>query len=170
MDIKRITNKIASKFGMSRKRKSSLLKRQGPTRVNMEMNNLVKAALEALDPDNSDRTGLLDIYENTWKDSQVISEHEKAEAFLITEPFEVCKKGSDSKDKKRTQLLDRPWFTRFLTFVMDSEFWGYQLIEFGEQDSKGEFVDVKVFPREHVRPFEKIITINPWDRDGISYE
>ena len=55
MDIKRITNKIASKFGMSRKRKSSFLKRQGPTRVNMEMNNLVKAALEALDPDNSDR-------------------------------------------------------------------------------------------------------------------
>ena len=47
----------------------------------MEMNNLVKAALEALDPDNSDRTGLLDIYENTWKDSQVISEHERRKPF-----------------------------------------------------------------------------------------
>ena len=170
MDIKKITNKIAARFGLSRKRKSSLLKRQAPSRVKMEMDCLVKAALEALDQENSDRNGLLEIYGNAWKDSQVISEHEKAEAFLITEPFEVCKKGSDAVDKERTLLLDRPWFTRFLTFVMDSEFWGYQLIEFGEQDPGGEFKDVKVFPREHVRPFEKIITINPWDRDGISYE
>ncbi len=51
-----------------------------------------------------------------------------------------------------------------------SEFWGYQLLEFGELDEHGEFTDVNFFPREHVRPYEKVITINPWDRDGIPYE
>ena len=146
MDIKKITNKIAARFGLSRKRKSSLLKRQAPSRVKMEMDCLVKAALEALDQENSDRNGLLEIYGNAWKDSQVISEHEKAEAFLITEPFEVCKKGSDAVDKERTLLLDRPWFTRFLTFVMDSEFWGYQLIEFGEQDPGRESLSTRACP------------------------
>lgn len=170
MDVTRIFNTISAKFLKNKKRKSSLPKRQGPTRIKMEMDSLTMAVLDALDPDNSDRINLLEIYDNTWKDSQVISEHEKAEAFLITEPFEICKKGSDTVDKKRTRLLDRPWFTSFLTFAMDTEFWGYQLIEFGDQDQKGEFEDVRIFPREHVRPFEKIITINPWDRDGISYD
>ncbi|RGP09279.1 phage portal protein family protein [Parabacteroides gordonii] len=170
MDIQKIKHKlIIALGGRNTPRKSSLLKRQGPTRVDMEMDKLVQAALNALDPENSDRLDLLDIYNNTWKDSQVISEHEKAEAFLITEPFEVSKEGSETTDKKRTRLLNRPWFTHFLTIAMDTEFWGPQLVEFGDLDANGEFVDVSVFPREHVRPFEKIITINPWDHDGIPY-
>lgn len=151
-------------------RKSRTIQKQAPARTQMEMERLVQAALDALDPDNSDRQRLLEIYANSWKDSQVIAEHEKAEAFLITEPFEVREKGSDTADKERTALLDRPWFTGFLTAAMDAEFWGYQLIEFGEQDENGEFTGVSVFPREHVRPFEKVITAYPWDRDGISYE
>ena len=136
----------------------------------MEMDKLNQAAYNALDRDCNDRLDLLAIYFNAWKDSQVISEHEKAEAFLITEPFEVRKTGSESVDKRRTALFQRPWFTHFLSCVMDAEFWGYQLIEFGAQDERGEFTDVSVFPREHVRPFDKLIVVNPWDREGISYE
>lgn len=172
MILQDFKNKLITALGGNKKspRKSRHLKRQGPTRVNMEMNHLVQAALNALDPENSDRSDLLDIYFNTWKDSQVISEHEKAEAFLITEPFEVLKIGTETVDKKRTSLLDRPWFTDFLMLAMDTEFWGYQLVEFGEIDEHGEFSAVSIFPREHVRPFEKQITINPWDREGIPYE
>lgn len=172
MDIQGIKNKIILALGGKKKtvRKSSLLRKQGPDRIDMQMDRLVQAAFNALDPDCSDRSDLLAIYANSWKDSQVISEHEKAEAFLITEPFEVCEAGSETEDKRRTRLLRRPWFTRFLTIAMDMEFWGYQLAEFGLLDENGEFIDVTVFPREHVRPFEKLITINPWDHDGIPYE
>lgn len=172
MNIQQIKDSIILALGgrKGKQRKSSLIHRQSPDRIRMEMDKLAQAAYNALDRDSNDRQDLLAIYFNTWKDSQVISEHEKAEAFLITEPFEVCKSGSETKDKKRTGLLQRPWFTHFLTYVMDAEFWGYQLIEFGQQDERGEFVDVSVFPREHVRPFDKLITIEPWDRDGISYD
>lgn len=172
MKIQDIKNKIILAMGGKKRpaRKSGLLKRQGPDRITMEMEKLAQAAYNALDPECPDRLDLLAIYFNTWKDSQVISEHEKASAFLTTEPFEVCKEGSETADKKRTRLFCRPWFTRFLTLAMDSEFWGYQLIEFGGQDAGGEFADVSVFPREHVRPYEKVITVNPWDRDGIPYE
>lgn len=168
VNIQTLFNKLAGK--KPAKRKSAFLKRQAPTRVDMQMDRLAQAALNALDPDNSDRVGLLEIYENSWKDSQVIAEHEKAIAFLITEPFEVCKAGGETVDKKRTRLLERPWFTDFLTCTMDAEFWGYQLIEFGAQDTNGEFESVSIFPREHVRPFERLIIINPWDREGIPYE
>lgn len=171
MNIQDIKNKLIFALGgKKRGRKSRLLNRQGPDRISMEMDKLVGAAYNALDPVCPDRLDLLAIYFNTWKDSQVISEHEKASAFLITEPFEVCKEGCETVDKKRTKLFCRPWFTNFLTLAMDSEFWGYQLLEFGELDEHGEFTDVNFFPREHVRPYEKVITINPWDRDGIPYE
>lgn len=163
---------LAALGGTAKKpgRKSALLNRQAPGRATMEMRQLAEAAANAIDPQCPDRLQLLDIYFQTWKDSQVVAEHEKASAFLTTEPFDVCKEGSETADKKRTRLFCRPWFNRFLTLAMDTEFWGYQLVEFGEQDEKGEFTDVSVFPREHVRPFEKQICVNPWDREGIPYE
>ena len=138
MDIQRIRNSMASFIGGLKKKKrySSGLDRISPERVNMQINVLNRAVEDALYLPNPDRLKLLEIYINTWKDSQVISEHEKAEAFLITEPFEVGKQGTDTEDKKRTDLFKRPWFTHFLTMAMDLEFWGYQLIEFQEQDEK----------------------------------
>ena len=172
MNITDIKNRLILALGgrKAKARKSTLIHRQSPDRIRTEMDKLNQAAYNALDRDCNDRLDLLAIYFNTWKDSQVISEHEKAEAFLITEPFEVRKKGSEIVDKRRTSLFQRPWFTHFISFVMDTEFWGYQLIEFGEQDERGEFTDVSVFPREHVRPFDRLIVVNPWDREGISYE
>lgn len=149
-------------------RKSKLLTKQPLDRVKMEIGNLTKAVENALDPLNSDRTDLLTMYENSWKDSQVIAEREKAESYLITEPFEVQE--GETMDKEKTKLFERPWFTHFITIAMYTDFWEYTLAEFQEQDEKGEFTDVKVFPRKHVRPFEKQIVINPTDREGISYE
>ena len=134
----------------------------------MEMDNLISAVDDALDVENSDRTTLLNIYTNSWKDSQVISEREKAEAFIISESFEVLENENMSEEK--TKLFQRPWYEKFVTLALYIEFWGHTLAEFQEQDENGEFVDVKVFPRRHVRPFEKLLVIQPGDREGISYD
>ena len=152
-----------------RKRLTAALTRMPNNRVRMEISNVVQAAENALMPEYSDRSVLLDIYQKTVKDSQYISEHDKAESFLITEPFDVMKIGSDTSDKQRTELFQRPWFTSFMVYAMDVEFWGYTLLEFGQQDENGEFTDVIVFPRHHVRPFERQITKFPDDVAGISY-
>lgn len=149
-------------------RKSKSLVKQPLDRVKMQIGDLTKAVENALDPVNSDRTDLLTMYENSWKDSQVIAEREKAESYLITEPFEVLE--GETMNKEKTKLFERPWFTHFITIAMYTDFWEYTLAEFQEQDEKGEFTDVKVFPRKHVRPFEKQIVLNPTDREGILYE
>ena len=158
----------AVKGGKQAGRKSKILARQPIDRVKMEIGNLANAVELALDPVNSDRVGLLIMYENAWKDSQVIAEREKAESYLITEPFEVLE--GEAVDKEKTKLFERPWFSHFITIAMYTDFWEYTLAEFQEQDEKGEFTDVKVFPRKHVRPFERQIVLNPTDREGISYE
>lgn len=149
-------------------RKSGTITRQPVDKGVMKMDALLLAVDNAIDRENSDRIDLLSIYRNAWKDPQVIAEREKADAFIVAEPFEVIEKGSVSKEK--TELFRRPWFVDFLTYSMHVEFWGYTLLEFGPQDDKGEFIDVKVFPREHVKPFKKLIVVNPQDSEGVSYE
>lgn len=158
----------AVRGGKQTGRKSRLLTKQPLDRVKMEIGELSKAVEYALDPVNSDRIDLLTMYENSWKDSQVIAEREKAESYLITEPFEIQE--GDTCNKEKTKLFERPWFTHFVSIAMYADFWEYTLAEFQEQDEKGEFVDVKIFPRKHVRPFEKQIVLNPADRDGIPYD
>ena len=152
-----------------RNRVSSKLERLGVSRVRMDMTNLNRAAENALDPNNSDRSTLLDIYERTVKDGQYIAEHDKAVAYLITEPFVITNKKTGKEDQEKTKLLERPWFTNFLKIALDVEFWGYTLLEFQQQDSNGEFLDVIVFPRHHVRPFEKTITKYPDETGGLPY-
>lgn len=165
--IRNFINAVKGTSGKKKKRTSSRLTRQPVDRVKMEIKTLTDAVELALDPVNSDRIDLLTIYENSWKDSQVISEREKAEAYLITEPYLIQTEGKLSEEK--TNLLKRPWFNKYLTIAMFSEFWEYTLAEFQEQDANGEFTDVKVFPRKHVRPFEELIVMVPSDREGICY-
>lgn len=152
------------------KRLSAAIRKMPPNRVKHDMQQLTLAAESALSPQYNDRSLLLSLYESTVKDSQYISEREKAEAYLITEPFEICLKGGTQKDEERTALFQRPWFTEFLGIALDVEFWGYTLVEFGQMDARGEFVGVSVFPRHHVRPFDRMITRYPDEFAGISYD
>jgi SPP1 gp7 family putative phage head morphogenesis protein len=165
--IRNFINAVKGTGGKKRKRTSSRLARQPVDRVKMEIRALTAAVENALDPYNPDRIDLLTIYENSWKDSQVISEREKAEAYLITEPYCILTGGKPSEEK--TNLLKRPWFNKYLSIALYAEFWEYTLAEFQEQDANGEFTGVKVFPRKHVRPFEELIVMAPTDREGICY-
>ncbi len=66
MNIQDIKNKLIFALGgKKRGRKSRLLNRQGPDRISMEMDKLVGAAYNALDPVCPDRLDLLAIYFNT---------------------------------------------------------------------------------------------------------
>lgn len=154
--------------GKKQERKSRILAVQPVCRLKMEQDSLNGAVDSALDRVNPDRVDLLTMYSHAWKDSQVIAEREKADAFVVTEPFIILKSGSESVESR--EFFTRPWFGQFLLIALHVEFWGYTLVEFQEFDEKGEFSGCKVFPRRHVRPFEKLIVINETDREGISYD
>lgn len=123
-----IRNIIGAVKGKKRVRYSGSLERQPVDRIKMEMGNLTKAVENALDPINPDRIDMLTIYENAWKGSQVIAEREKAESYLITEPFEVLE--GEAMNREKTKLFERPWFTHFITIAMYTDFWEYTLAEF----------------------------------------
>lgn len=146
---------------------SSTVNRLQPYRVSMQMSTLRNAVDTARDPYNPSWIDLYEIYRNALTDAQVRSQYETAVNKLHASPFVVSRNGKDSEEL--TELLQRPWFTQFLTILFDAEMQGYTLAEFGRMDKKGEFEDCKVFPRSNVYPFNKNIIVSPTDIAGLYY-
>lgn len=135
----------------------------------MEMKSLRDAEDNALDVNNPDRRDLIFIYENAVRDPHVHAQIEIARNKLTGEPFTVSRNGAD--DEQATDLFKREWFDKFIGFVLDSELWGYTLVELGDLDENGEFVDAITFPRRNVYPFMKAIALDPdAPAKGIFYE
>lgn len=148
-------------------RKSSIIARPTYNRVDMEQGRLLQAIEAALDAENTDRQELYDIYANAAKDPQVISEMDKAISCVVTESY-VIERG-EKEDKESEKLLRRPWFDKFLEAALSEEFYEYTLVEFGQQDENGEFMDCMVFPRKHINPFKRIILPQVTDSEGVAY-
>jgi phage gp29-like protein len=72
-----------------------------------------------------------------------------------------------------TSSLEMPWFKRFMSLALDSIFWGYSLIEFGNliNDPQLMFDKVTLIPREHVIPEYNRIVKDPSDewKKGIDF-
>jgi phage gp29-like protein len=136
-------------------RHSRKAQKKSPDRIKMEMKTLRQAIENALDADNPDRIDLIGIYENSVRDSHVHAQLEIARNKVTSSPFVLTRNGSE--DEQATELLRREWFEKFLSIVLDSEMWGYTLVEAGDINDEGEFVDMITFPRRNVLPFKKAI-------------
>lgn len=65
--------------------------------------------------------------------------------------FTICLTADGEPDEKLTELFKQEWFTKFLDYAMDSIFWGYSLVQFGDI-TKDTFDSVELVPRLNVRP------------------
>ena len=72
---------------------------------------------------------LYSIYENTVKDSEVITQMQNATDKLEAEPFAVAIDGVD--DDELTKLFKKSWFTDFLWCCFEYDLWGYTVAEAG---------------------------------------
>lgn len=127
-----------------KQRMSDNVNKPQPDRVTMEMDALKSAIEEARDTQNPSWVDLIEIYRNSRTDPKVKSEETIAINKLYASPFVVRK--DDNDDEELTKLFKRPWFPMFLAACFDKDMEGYTLVEFGQQDENGEFIDCQVFP------------------------
>ncbi|MGQ1889141.1 phage portal protein family protein [Thermophagus sp. OGC60D27] len=139
-------------------RHSRKAEKKSPDRIKMEMKNLRQAIEDALDADNPDRRDLISLYENAVQDSHVHAQIEIARNKIVSSPFILKRNGV--VDEQATELLRREWFEKFLGYVLDSELWGYTLVEAGDMNDNGEFTDMIIFPRRNVLPFKRAICLD----------
>jgi hypothetical protein len=138
-----------------------------PDRVQMQLGNLREHAEEAKDTINPSWTELYRMYENTQGDPEVKTQRRIAVNKMKAEKFVISKDGNENEEL--SALFQRPWFDKFKELLIDVELWGYRLVEFGQFDEDGQFIDCKLFPVYNVYPHNKNIIIEATDTAGISY-
>lgn len=143
------------------------LKRMYQSKVALQMRNLEAAIASAENPMQPSRITLYAIYKEIARDGQLLSQMRttrnklRAAAFLL-----VDAKGVEQKEA--VKLLEKPWFSRYVSMWSDTQFWGHSLLEF-DIDSDGSFLDVELVPREHVHPWSGEVVINTTDTKGLPY-
>jgi phage gp29-like protein len=133
-------------------------------RVKMEMKTLIDAAESAKDVNNPDNRDLITIYENTVKDPHVHSQLSIARSKITGTTFTVIRNGKE--DEAAKELFMREWFEKFVGCTFDAEMWGYMVIEFGQFNEAGEFIDCKEFPKRHIIPQKRSIAFSQDNRAG----
>lgn len=159
------------------KRISYALKRYRAFKIELGQQELDAAIEIAENPEHPRRYELLLIYKEVLRDLHLLSQLRTAKIKITKEPWAIVDIKTKEIDQEATEFFQKQWFESLNEFILDAEFYGHSLIEFG-QLIKTEvpnkvfpynFDCVKIFPREHVCPEKGLILLQPVSLTGISY-
>ncbi|MCF6185811.1 MAG: DUF935 family protein, partial [Bacteroidales bacterium] len=152
-----------------RRKLSNKILQQRRINIDVEMEEFIQAVELAKDIERPDRKPLYAIYEKIIeRDAHLRSQLRTAHFTVQQSVFQILKNDTESKELKK--LFEKSWFTDFMTYAIDQEFWGHSLVEFGQMIDN-EFKDVTLIDRFHVIPeFQSVILETTDDvTDGIHY-
>lgn len=110
---------------------------------------------------------LIRVYNDALLDAHLTALIEVRKGKTLSADFKIIdEKGKEIEDQ--TDLLNSIWFNQCLSFALDSIFFGYSLIQFGDRIGK-EFEKVCIVEREYVYPLKGIVRENPISESGTSY-
>lgn len=121
----------------------------------------------ALNIENPNRFDLYTVYHDALLDTHLKSVWGVRLEMVLKSKFNIVD-SNGSEDTEKTKLLKRSWFLEYLTLAMESKLWGHSLIQFTTMVD-GEFCEVDIVPREHVKPEFGIVVKEPSDEKGWSY-
>lgn len=75
--------------------------------------------------------------------------------------------GTPNEDVEK--MLNSAWFNKFMSFSLDTIFFGYTLVSLGDIKD-GKFEDIEVIKRWNVSPDRKVVSAVPYDVNGVSFE
>lgn len=150
-----------------KKRVSKGIKRNYQYRVDLDLNSLKNAIDSARATELWNREYLLRIYDQVIKDAHLAAQMRTALFNILQSDYYLTKTGKP--DTKATELIQAEWFDDFVSFVIDAEFWGHSLIEFGQLNSDGRFEEVNLIPRLNVRQEFGLVVPEYNDIRGVAY-
>lgn len=127
-----------------------------------------RQALEAAEsPYYPMRTELIEVYEEIVIDAYLSEAMKKRVRRVRNTPAVVFDKNGE-RDEEKTKLFKTTWFQDFVAGVVESEFWGFSLMELKVE--KGQIADCLMIPRLMVHPeYHQVSTYAPGDGTGINY-
>lgn len=124
-----------------------------------------QAVAQAENVDRPRRRALVQTYTNSFQDLHVQSEINVRKLRVSGRKFTIVDKSDKHLDDK-AKIFQAPWFKDFMSYALDSLFWGTELIEFGPIVNNMPLYVVKT-PQEHYSPREGVVLVNPYDTEGI---
>jgi len=115
-----------------------------------------RSALQlAENPEKPDRTALQDLYYDLLTDGHLIAQMRLRKYATLNTDFQIKNRNTGKINEEATNFFNQKWFYDFLTYSVDSIFFGTTLVYFREFSTTK--VDVKEVPRQNVVPELKIV-------------
>lgn len=130
-----------------------------------------KAARSAAENTITPRRGmLLDLYEDICLDGFLIGITEKRVLKVSNKSFGLFDTSTEELNVEATKLIQKQWLIDLIKHAMQSKYYGHSLIYFNEFDRyTGQFTNVELVPRHHVRPETDEWLIHEHDLKGFNY-
>lgn len=116
---------------------------------------------------NPNRFQLYQVYKQIELDAHLTAAVQQRKNLTLSRKFKVVDKGHN-ENEQLTQLLQKKWFYDFIDMALDSLFYGYSLIQFGDL-IKDEFANVELVPRIYVKPEFHLVVDNTAALVGTDY-
>lgn len=163
------TNKLITSGGYSQiteeRRKLDIIL-QSPELFHFDIGSYMNSLQSATAIDMYSRTRLYDMYKSAlMTDPHLIGIHRKRLVGACRTPIEFIR--NEKADEQVNELLEQPWFRKFRKEVVESEFWGFTLLQF-YRDEDG--VNFDSIDRKHYDPVQETILRYQSDNDGTPLE
>lgn len=136
-------------------------------RAKAELGGFKLALLTAESILNPNRHQLYRYYKQIDLDAHLTAAVQQRKNLTLSRKFKAVNSVGE-ENEQLTRLINKKWFYDFIDISLDSIFWGYSLIQFGDL-IKDEFVDVDLVPRIYVKPEFKIVVETTAATVGIDY-
>lgn len=135
-------------------------------RFNQELNSWKNGVTAFEDENNSTTVDLIRVYNDVVIDAHLTAAIENRISHILSKEFKfIDEKGDEIEDE--TMLFETAWFRDFIRYAIESKFFGYSLIQFGNRKGKT-FDDVCIVPREYVYPQKYGVRHSPYDTQKLT--
>lgn len=117
---------------------------------------------------NPNRSQLYQVYQQVTVDAHLTAAIQQRKNLTLSKEFKVLNKIGGEENEQLTALIKRKWFRDFLDLSLDSIFYGYSLIQFGDL-LKDEFETIELVPRIYVKPEFHIVVDSYAQIEGKDY-
>ena len=100
-------------------------------------------------------------------DAHTTSQIKNRKLKTLSANFSIKKANGETHPELTSQLQKSVWFGKIIGHILDSEYFGYTLIELNRTDEQG--VEVSLVPRQNVIPQKGIILKDYTDDKGLDY-
>jgi SPP1 gp7 family putative phage head morphogenesis protein len=141
--------------------------RQQMYRFNQELKDWKIGINNFEDPFNPVAVDLIRVYNDIIIDAHLSASIDSRIIRTTSKDFKVV---DDKKEelKDETEVFTSPWFRDFLRFALESKFFGYSLIQFGDLKGK-RFKSVELIPREYVYAQKNAVRLTPYSSNDLAY-